>query len=218
MLQYHHYIELMAFLIGGTCLNKRWMLSYKILVLFIGVTFLVELLGYTLALNHDNNNWLYNIFSPIECIIILHFFSRIIIEKRLRKMVTYCIPITIVITVLTYIANPNFLEYNSHARTFYLVLWVICCCFYFVDVMINNNTLSLIKQPGFWVATGILFFSVIFIIIQSLYKIFATLPNHNLIFRNFIIVANTFMYVGFAGAFICQHIATKYYSPSSQPA
>jgi hypothetical protein len=218
MLQYHHYLELMSFIVGLACMSKRWPITYKILVFFSGLTFLVEILGYQLSFKYENNNWLYNIFSPLECIIILYLFSQIIMEKKLQLIILYFIPLMIAATVFTYILQPNFFIYNSYAHTVYLVLWVIICGFYFIDVMINDNRVSLIKQPGFWLATGILFFSVIFIILQSLYNIFTTLPNYKIIVRYFIIVANTFMYVGFVGTFICQNIATKYYSPSSQPA
>jgi magnesium-transporting ATPase (P-type) len=124
----------------------------------------------------------------------------------------------IIATLITYIIQPDFTVYNSYARTIYLVLWIVACGLFFIDVMLNDNRVSLVKQPGFWLATGILFFSVIFIILISLYQIFTTLPNYKIFFRYFIIVANTFMYVGFAGAFICQHIATKYYSRSLQQA
>ena len=218
MLQYHHYLELGSFAVGLICLNNRWTFCYKVLLFFAALTFMVELLGHQLAFKFENNNWLYNIFSPFECIVILYFFSQITREKKMRKIILSFIPIMLLATIVTYILRPNFFVYNSYARTVYLVLWVLTCCFYFVDVMINDNRVSLIKQPGFWIATGVLFFSVIFIILQSLYNIFTTLPNYKIIVRYFIIVANTFLYVGFAGAFICQHIATKYYSPSSQPA
>lgn len=218
MLQYHHYIELLAFGIGVACYERNWLMHYKVLFILTGLTCLVEIFGGIMAAKFGNNNWLYNIFSPIECLLILYFFSCIIIKRNLKGVVIYFIPFVLLATFITYYINPTFMEYNSYARTIYLVLWIMCCGFFFIDVMVNDSTLSLIKQPGFWLATGVLFFSVIFITLISLYKTFLTLPNHKIIFQYFIIVANTFMYVGFAGAFICQRIATKYYSQSLQQA
>ena len=216
MLQYHHYIELLAFGIGVACYKKTWLIHYKILFLLAGLTCLVEILGGILASKYGDNLWLYNIFSPIECLVILYFFSRIIIKKKIKHVIAYSIPMVFISTLVTYLIHPTFTEYNSYARTIYLILWILSCGFFFIDVMINSNTMSLIKQPGFWLATGVLFFSVIFITLISLYQIFSTLPNHKVIFKYFNIVANTFMYVGIAGAFLCQRIATKYYSQSSQ--
>ena len=218
VLQYHHYMELFAFSVGVACFNKEWLPYYKVLLILIGLTCLVELAGSMMSYKFGDNNWLYNIFSPIECLLILYFFSGIIQKSRLKEMVFYSIPLMIVATCITYIFQPDFMVYNSYARTIYLVLWIIASGFFFIDVMINDNRLSLIRQSGFWLATLILFFIVIFIILISMYKIFKILPNYKIIINYFNIVANTFMYVGFIGAFLCQRIATKYYSRSLQQA
>jgi hypothetical protein len=218
VLQYHHYIELVAFSVGVACFNKNWLPYYKVLFFLVGLTCLVEMAGSMMSYEFGDNNWLYNIFSPIECFIILYFFSRIILKRRLKELIFYSIPIMVVATCITYMVQPNFMVYNSYARTIYLVLWIIASGFFFIDVMINDNRMSLVKQPGFWLATGILFFSVIFIVLISMYKIFKILPNYKIIINYFNIVANTFLYVGFIGAFLCQRIATKYYSRSLQQA
>jgi hypothetical protein len=188
------------------------------LLLFLGLTFCVEVVGYFLAVKYRDNAWLYNIFSPIECLVVLYFMFGALVKRKLKQVLFYSIPLMVVATILTYSIQPDFRVYNHYARTIYLVLWIIACGFFFIDVMINDNRMSLLKQPGFWVATGILFFSVIFIVRISIYKMITILPSYKIIIYYFNIVATTFMYVGFAGAFICQRIATKYYSRSLQQA
>lgn len=218
MLQYHHYIEIVTLFIGLSCFNKAWNLPYKILLLFIGLTCLVEITGYYISQRYGNNSWIYNIYSPIECLVILYFFNRVILKRKLKDIVSFTIPLMIIATVITYGIQPNIMVYNHYAHSVYLVLWIIVCGFYFMDVMVNDNRMSLTKQPGFWLASGILVFSVLFIILINMHTMIQLLPNKRTIISYFIIIANTFMYVGFAGAFICQRIATKYYSRSSPQA
>ncbi len=210
MLEFHHYIELIAFAVGIACFKNAWPFHFKLLLFLAGFTCLIELTGMIMwKVYHLENNWIYNIFSPIESLIVLYFFYAIIEKKRLKLIVLYSFFAAIAATFITYYWHENFVLYNNYAAAFYYVLWIIGCCCFFVDAMSNENTERLFQQSGFWFSLGLLFFACSYILMISLYKIFVTLPSYKKIILIINMFSNGFMYGGFIGAFICQRINKK---------
>ncbi len=212
---YHHYAELIAFIVGCVVLKKYWLREYKILVLLAGITFLVEISGHVMWIKfHQNNNWLYNIFLPFQCFCFLFLFYKAAIYKSI-KHINYALLIFLFAgTAISYCFHRNFIFLNSYASTLYLVLMLIASGCFYIDAILNELEIKLVKQPPFWVATGMLFFTVIYILIFALWNELIKVPYYKLILFYSTIVANTFLYGGLIACFLCLR-KTKIFSMPS---
>jgi len=213
--KYHHYFELAASLTGLITFRKHWPAYAKALLVLAGVTFGIELYAQYLWSNlHKQNHFLYNLFLPFQCFVVLFAFSRLLINNSLLLVNRMLIAVFFTGTVAAYIYYPTFVNLNYFASTLYLVLMIIASGCFFLDIAMNSINVPLIRQPVFWLATGILVFSVTFVIRMAFWTYLASLPNINAIIFVTNIISNIFFYGGLIGFFICLR-QTTYSSPSS---
>jgi len=213
---YHHYAELIAFLAGCLLLNSKWPAHFKWLVALVGLTFVVEIAGHILWTRYRMyNNWLYNLYLPIQCLAFLLFFIKSSTHQVIIKVQKSLLWLMLAGTIITWILHRNFWLLNSHGSTVYLFLMLVASCLFFVDAVVNNVEVRLVKQAPFWVAAGLLFFTVVFILFFALWLVNFTVPYYNTVFSYSVIAANTFLYGGLIASFICLHLTKNYSMHSS---
>jgi len=206
MLQYHHYAELAAMASGLLLLRKNWPIPYKMLSALASLTFIVELTGHILWTQfHQNNNWLYNIFVPIQVFTFLWIIYASIQIQKIRKGIRWCFIVMVAGTGITYFWHDSFKMLNNHAITLYWILLIIACCSFYIDAIENTIQIPLLSQPVFWLSSGILFFCAIFVVRTAIWNLMPQLYNFKQLSIYSNIVANTFMYSGIIACFICLH-------------
>jgi hypothetical protein len=209
---YHHYAELFAFLVGCFVVKKQWTIQFKWLVVLAGISFFIELAGHIMWTRYSlNNNWIYNLFLPVQCFIFLYFFYKTMVQKVVRKIVGFLMGAMIAGTVISYFYHGSFTMLNSYASTLYLFLMLIASCLYYLDTIINEVEVSMTRQPSFWVAAGLLFFTVIFILLFALWAVNIKIPYYKVVLNYSVIIANTFLYGGLIAGFLCLHKTKNYY-------
>ncbi len=209
---YHHYAELLAFVAGCLLIRHGWPAPFKWLVFLGGLTFLVEIAGHIMWTKYQlYNNWLYNLFLPIQCSFFLLFFYATSYHRKVKKVIVGLMIIMLVGIVISYSYHQSFYMLNSYASTLYLLLMLIASCLFYVDAIINDLEISMIKQPAFWVAVGLLFFTVVFILLFALWAVNIKIPHYKVVLKYSIIAANTFLYGGLIVSFICLNKIKSYY-------
>lgn len=212
---YHHYIELISFLTGLFCFKKEWAIPYKLLVVLAGLTFFVEVTGQFLWNQYQyNNHWIYNLFIPLQHFVFLFFIKSAIVDLRVKPTLLFFIFLAIIVVPVTYFFHRNFFILNNYTATAMVFLLFLSSAAYYVDSMLNNIPIVIYKQPPFWIVSGLFFFCVIFIVRFSLWKFIVQIPEYKKILGYTNIVANTFLYGGLIGCFICLE-KTKNYKLSS---
>jgi len=213
--KYHHYFELAALLTGLVTFNKHWPASAKVLLVLAGVTFGVELYAqYLWSSKHQQNHFIYNLFLPFQCMAILFAFSRLLMNHTLLLVNKLLVALFFIGVIVSYIYYPTFHTLNHFASTLYLLLMIIASGSFFIDIAINDAAMPLLKQPVFWLATGVLVFCVTFIIRMAFWTYLETLPNINTILFVTNVICNLFFYGGLIGFFLCLRLMI-YSSPSS---
>ena len=210
MFQYYNYIEIAALLTGIWLFSKTWNTAYKLLLVFVAITVVIELAGiYINMVLHQHNTWLYNLYVPLQGVLLLSIFSRIVQLAFIKKTINSLIAIFLVSVVISYYIQPDFLSLNNHALVISLVCFCIASSLFFIDVMRNNSTLPLTKQPGLWFATGVLMMSVLFICRFAFWNLVRLTPIYKQMLGLLINIADTFMYLGIIVTFICVKYSTK---------
>jgi hypothetical protein len=199
-LVYLQALYLSCALTGCFLLRRNWPLSYKLLVALSCVTLVVELVAMCWALWHINYTGLYNAWAYVEVGAIIYIQLREVVHAWAKRLLIFLLVLLSVTAVGLYLLLPAFPRLNGHFLLFFLFIQLIAACAVLVDILQGTSDSRLSVQPAVWLATGMLFYSSIFLVLH-IWGFF--LPNEaNKYFGIFSSAANTCMYGGFIAAFI----------------
>ncbi len=156
---------------------------------------------------HKSNHWIYNIYSPIECVFYCLLLLEQIKNKRFRKLficgiIAYC---------LFTLYNLSFLQgfsiFNSYTYVAEAILVVGMCFYFFLHVAKNENEHSLVRDPVFWITSALIItFLGDFIIMGLLDFVIANPGKYTLLSFSIIKYLNVTKCVLFSVAFVCKRI------------
>lgn len=207
--KYHHCMELIAVLAGLCTFQWSWPRSYKLLLLLTTITLPIEVVSqYIWDTYHISNQWIYNLFLPGQFLLLVLFFYFIVFHRRIRQLqvgllLAGVVGICICYYYTTWVQHLPLTQFNSYASTLYLVLLIISSGSFFIDAILSRESTPLIRQPGFWVATGVLFFCTLFTARFALWNLILTIPDYQKLLLYTNIIANTLLYLGITVSFLC---------------
>lgn len=106
-----------------------------------------------------NNNFIYNIGSVLRLLLFAWFFN--LLRQRFMHRVKAIIPFGfLVFVLLNFIFYENFFpkgddSFSSRLLSTEAALLLFFCLQYYIFMMIEDKTIGLFRQPGFWVVTGL---------------------------------------------------------------
>lgn len=210
----HHYIELFAALSALFLFQPKWGGHYKLIIVLLVTTFCVEYCGYLMSREFKvNNNWLYNIFLPFQCFCFLYFFYRESFSRdsaRAHLVLLWLIP---TVLIISYAIHRDIIFLNSYAANLFLILMLLASGIYFIDAVMHSR-IKMVAHPPFWIASGLLFFTVSYILIFSLWSIITTILHYKLILAYTNIIANLLLYGGIIASLICLRKTSRSSMPS----
>ena len=202
------YIYFIAFsaLIGWLFFNRNKDKTYlKWFPFFLVSSVVVETYGnYLSSLNIDNTR-LYNFFSHAEFIFYFFVLYHIIRSSRIKKIILIiaCIFIPLDLTNIFFLQGLD----NFHTVTYSLgcVLIIAPSIYYFYELFRLPKLISLMREPSFWIVSGLLFFYSCsfpyFAFTGLLYDAAPFIMNN---FSMIISILNILLYSLFTIAFICR--------------
>ena len=178
--------------------------------LFLLATLLIELTANYLSAKNLSNLPLYNVFTVIEFIFYI-FTIRQFIRRPLAKK------IFIVLMVAYGLAAGTNIFLIQGIQVFHTVTYaagcllvVLCCAYYFVEILFRPTPVTLVRMPDFWICSGLLFYYAVSFPIYGFVNFVNSLP-HALLknFNLFIQILNIILYTMFSIAFLCRFKVTK---------
>lgn len=154
------YFEIGAFLISVLFLYKfdhkpmRWFIPF----LFVMVS--AELTGsYFRRELKQPNTWLYNISIPVEYLFYGFIIGSLCLTVSYKKFIFYSSVIFGTWTLINLFFVQGFMQLNTSTLKIGSSLMIIYSCTGLLDLFKNDNHQSLLKNPLFWICTGLLFFN-----------------------------------------------------------
>jgi hypothetical protein len=156
----YFYFEAGAFITSVVFLYKfnnkplRWFIIFLLLMVSVELTglYIRNKLG-------EVNTWLYNMSIPVEYLFYGFIIGSLCLTKTYRKIVFSCS----LLFAIWAIGNLLFIQGFTNLATNNLKIGSILMIFFsglgLVDLFNNDNHSSLLKNPLFWICTGVLFFN-----------------------------------------------------------
>jgi len=181
-------------------LRRNWPFSYKLLAVLSCVTLAVELVVMCCFFRRIDYFGIYNVWAYVEVGTIIYIQFRQAAHTWAKRLLILLLVVLTATTVALHLLLPAFPRLSGHFLMFFLFFQLIATCAALVDILQGTSDRQLSAQPGLWLATGMLFYSSLFLVLH-IWGFFFT-NEANKYFYIFSFVANTFMYGGFIAAFI----------------
>ena len=139
---------------------------------FLLTTVIIEFIGGWYLSKVLRNYAMYNVFTTVEFLFYSFLFYLHFKKLIFKKTVLISMPVLIIAVILNIIFvqgfNKTFNSYTFLLGSFFIV--VFCCCYFYESVLHDNIDQQLIKQPFFWITSGLLIFYLGSVIINALFE------------------------------------------------
>lgn len=193
------FIELICFLAGCLLWRKNWLPQYKMLVLLMGLTVLVDRVAYILNIRYHLNVWLFNFFSPLEACAYICFFYLESVHPAMRRLYRCLLAAMVPALLITWLIQPHLFIFNQYGYIAGLFLLLLAAASFFIEDMLSRTDGNLTLHPAFWLAAGAIPFCCIHILLFALLFYVVKIPLRYFACVN--TIANLFLYVGVTGCF-----------------
>jgi len=156
----YFYFEAGTLIISAVVLYKfnnktlRWFIPFLVMIVsaeFIGL--------YYQKVLHRSNTWLYNITIPVEYIFYGLIVGGLCRSKNLARFIfvlTGCYTVFAIINILFLQGYTNLASNNLKMGS---ILMIVISATGLIDIFSSDNHHTLLKNPLFWISTGLLFFN-----------------------------------------------------------
>jgi hypothetical protein len=168
-LPYHEYFQLLA--LAMAAINYRYLRLWRLQVMLPLMIFTctIEILATNMHLLGLTTNWpvynLYVLISPVMYFIL--FWNMLLLNKRGKKIYLVIAAISMVFALYDYF----FIEglFDSYSMVLALIQHVVLSFMVLSQLSMEEaNENTLLAEPYFWVAAGILLFAVVSVVILGL--------------------------------------------------
>ncbi len=199
------YFELISLIASITLFFQKGTPFYlKLFPPFLLITLILEIIGFEFAKNGQNNLALYNYSGILSFSFYLFYLRNIVHSPKAKRIIEHLLWIYPLLTIF----NIYFIQKNAfHSMTFSLgcLLVVATCIYYFFELFRQPKYVNLLKEPSFWICSGLLFFFCctfpLIGLTNYLYRISKAISRN---FGSILTIVNFLLYSLFTIAFLCR--------------
>ncbi len=194
-------------LIAGALFYKRLQPQYvRWLLPFLFLTLLIELnINRQWIYFKGSTIWFYNIFTTIEFCFYFFLFSINLRKRRFRKLAFWFIPLYLAIAFLTIFFIQGTNHFHTISYRIASVVLVVFCYLFFKQLLDSGTETNVLRNPMFWIATGLLFFytGFFFYFCAYDYVAYAKIPLNLQLWKIISRSLNILLYSFFLIAIVC---------------
>jgi len=156
-------------------------------------------------MHNINNLFLVNVVSMVVLSFQLYLVQEIVRGRKAKKIFLYFLLIYLLLSLANFFLVQKTVVFNTITYCLGCLLIVSACVYYFWELFQSQYSVSLLRQPSFWICSGLLFYYACSFPVQSLQNFFNALPK--VILQNLFIIfilLNIFLYLSFTIAFLCR--------------
>ncbi|HRQ52276.1 MAG TPA: hypothetical protein PLR74_17140 [Agriterribacter sp.] len=177
----------------------------RALPVYLLITFTVEYIGQWMNDNGRATVTLYNVFTTIEFVFYFWMLRHMVKNARAKKLLHHSLWLYPVLVILNKLLLQKGLQF--HTITFSLggLLIVMATITYFFELFQFDKPVNLVREPSFWICSGLLFFYACTFPLYALIN-FLQDPS-NIIIKNIasiLAIVNILLYSSFIIAALCR--------------
>lgn len=212
MYPFNLFIEVLCFTLALLFLKNSKAGLWKYFKMYMLLTVLIEATGWLLRTYwHVNNQWLYNIFAPIQAFFLFWVFYKIYPKQFNSKLfLGICAAAFSIVYVIECFRHP-FTIFNNNSWIVFSFSIIIACGLYYYFLLKDDEYINLAVHPPFWFVTGVFLYffcsSVCTLFFSQLVRI-NIMQNISLRYLLFILF-NLILYGCWSYAFLCKYKQTR---------
>jgi hypothetical protein len=180
-------------------------LYLKVFPLFLLISMIAEIVAYQLAEKNGNNTVVSNCFSTFEFVFYFYVLHDVIHNRKAKKIIFHIGWVYVALVVVNFIFIQKITEFATTTYAVGCLMIVAICIYYFLELFQLSRSVDLLRQPAFWICSGLLFFYACSFPIFGFAKYINSLPSILVGHLNGILnLLNVFLYSSFTIAFLCR--------------
>ncbi|HTI93090.1 MAG TPA: hypothetical protein VL727_20970 [Puia sp.] len=182
--------------------HEPWL---KVFSVFLFINFLLDSTLDFLAMHALNNVFFGNLVDMFGFSFYLYLVRRIVQGRKAKQVFKYFQLFYILAAVINLFLVQKTVAFNTMTYCLGCLLIVSSSIYYFWELFQLRTSVNLLRQPSFWICSGLLFFYACSFPMQGLLNFINTMPK--LIIQNLLIIyilLNSFLYLSFTIAFLCR--------------
>ncbi len=184
--------------------QKQSPLYLKLFPIFLFLAFGMEVSGFVLSKRGERTLMLYNVYTTLEYVFYLWVLYRVIRNPKIRTVLRQLFWIYPLLALL----NIQFVQKNNfHTITYSIgaLLVVLTCIYYFLELFRSNHSIKLVRQPSFWICSGLLFYYCCSYPFFAVANFWQNPPVRIILDIQVIIsIMNVLLYLSFTIGFLCR--------------
>lgn len=166
------YFEMAAFITSVICWPKIRFGKFRWFILFLLMIVIVEFTGWYIMDYHHGitNGFIFNFSIPIEYIFYASLFAASYRLRFFRVLARVFIAAYIVFCILIFLMNGVY-WFNSSFLLIGNISAIVFCCLFFYELLVDESRRHLLREPMFWIATGVLLFNVGEFLYDAFYRL-----------------------------------------------
>jgi hypothetical protein len=200
-----------AFLAGAVRFRQLRPVFLRLFVPFLGLSLIAEGIGVVLRTRGIHDHLFFNFFTSFEFLFYSYIYLRLIEQPRKRAIVRYGMLLYPVLFLVNMLFWEGFTHFHTITYRVGSVMVVVWCCFYFGELMRSPGYISILRNPSFWISTGLLFFYTGFFFYMTAGDklIYSKLKISDFIFDVISETLNVILYGCFLIGFVCEGSVKK---------
>lgn len=119
---------------------------------------IVEGINYLWDLANNKQFLVFHLYQPIEYIILGLLYYRLIINKKIKRILLFSIPIYVLFCIVISLTKQPITELDTYAFNTEAILLIIVTSIYLLQIANKEIETSMYMNPLFWVSLGLLVF------------------------------------------------------------
>ena len=154
-------LVIVTFLIGVLNYKYYKQTNLQFFMVFIGYTFVSEIVANVFILLSISSILIYNIYSLAYTVILILFYRKIVKNKIIKKSSIFLIVLFSLCVVLNSIFGQHIIYmYQNNTYILGFLFVAILIMLFFVEILNSDKILSLGKLPIFWISIGLFIFNI----------------------------------------------------------
>jgi hypothetical protein len=177
-------------------------LQYFSLYLFFDCS--LNIIAEYMAVHRQNNNPISNLSAVTSLCFFLTLVRGFIVRPKAKRFFLYTLIILPLLFAIDIYIRKNTQVFQTITYSLGCLVVVAACIFYFWQLFQHTFYVQLVREPAFWICSGVMFYYVCSFPIYALINFITMDTQAVYVFVIILDLVNIFLYLSFVIAFLCR--------------